>query len=64
MRGKNSTAEEESHFLDLRSDLSPLSPQEEQRNFLETFLERHCYKLFVTTVSSKWKNLSKELTII
>ncbi|MCJ1381358.1 hypothetical protein MMC17_004468 [Xylographa soralifera] len=64
MSGKNPTAEEESHFLDLRSDLSPLLFQENQRNFLETFLERHCYKLFVTSVSSNRKNLDKELTFI
>ena len=64
MSGKNPTAPEESHFLDLRSDLSPLLSQGDQRNFLEAFLERHCYKLFVTKVSSNRKNLSKELTII
>lgn len=56
MNGKNPVAEEESHFLDLRPDLSPLLYQEDQRNFLETFLERHCSKLFVTKVSTRRKN--------
>lgn len=51
MTGKNPVAEEESHFLDLRGDLSPLLFQDDQRNLLETFLERRCYKLFVTSVS-------------
>lgn len=64
MNGKNPTAEEESHFLDLRADLSPLLFQADQRNFLEVFLERHCYKIFVTKVSRYRNNLSKELTTV
>lgn len=64
MNGKNPTAEEESHFLDLRADLSPLSSQADQSNFLEAFLGRHCYKLFVTKVSNYRKSLSKDLTTI
>ena len=62
MSGKNPTVPAESRFLDLRSDLSPLSSQGDQKNFLETFLERHCSKLFVTKVSSNRRRVSKELT--
>ena len=57
MNGKNPTAAEESHFLDLRTDLSPLSSQGDQQNFLEAFLARHCYKLFVTSVSGMLEGL-------
>jgi hypothetical protein len=62
--GKKPVIEEESHFLDLRADLTPLSFQEDQSNFMEDFLERHCYKFFVTEVRESTQCWSKELTFI
>jgi hypothetical protein len=53
--GKKPIIEEESHFLDLQADLVPLSFQEDQSNFMEDFLERHCYRSFVTAVRKSTK---------
>lgn len=50
MDGNKPTIEEESHFLDLRDDLASLWTETEPKSSLETFLERHCFKLFVTAV--------------
>jgi hypothetical protein len=50
MDGMKPVVEEESHFLEIREDLVPLSAAGPGNRVLEKFLEEHCTHLFTTKV--------------
>jgi hypothetical protein len=50
MEGMKPVIEAESHFLDERDDLASLSGEQEPKEFLERYIEKHWYQYFVTKV--------------